>query len=205
MTEQITYLRSMINITKDVYEPAEDSYLMIGAALEEIDRSDRMLCILEIGTGSGIVSSVLMRHAPEHFYVSTDISPHAVACAKTNGLQVIRADLFAGLAGRFDLIIFNPPYLPTAPEERIDGWLDHAWNGGDDGRMVIDRFLLQAPAFLTDGGSVMLVVSSLTDIGKVRARMVSMGFSVREMASIRCYGEVLVGLHGRLSPIFHSI
>jgi len=202
MTGHLTYTGSQIKIARDVYEPAEDSYLLIDAARRVIDRSDRMLRILEIGTGSGIVSSVLMHQIPKHLYVATDISPHAVTCAKTNGVPVIRADMFTGLAGRFDLILFNPPYLPTAPDERVDGWLDYAWNGGDDGRMIIDRFLKQAPAFLADGGGILLVVSSLTDIERVCARMMSIGFMVREEASIECPGEKLVVLHGSLSPIF---
>jgi release factor glutamine methyltransferase len=197
MPEQLSYLDSRINLAKDVYEPAEDSYLMIEAALSEIGKSSRALRILEIGTGSGIVSSVLMRKEPGHDYVTTDISPHAVLCAKSNGLQVIRADLFAGLRGRFDLIIFNPPYLPTAPDERIDGWLDCAWNGGDDGRRTIDRFLQQAPAFLADGGSLLLLISSLTGIDEVCAHSASAGFTVHEAASICCPGELLVVLHGR--------
>ncbi len=193
--------------TEDVYEPAEDSYLMIDSAFEAIEqqnrisrvyRIDRILHILEIGTGSGIVSSVLMRRAPEHEYIATDISPHAVACAKRNGLQVIRADLFAGLSGRFDLIVFNSPYLPTAPDERIDGWLDYAWNGGADGRATINRFLEQAPHFLAERGSVLLLVSSLTNIEKVCERMKSVGFYVHEAASVRCPGERLVVLRGSL-------
>ncbi len=200
MPEQLSYLDSRINLAKDVYEPAEDSYLMIDTALSEIGKSSRAMRILEIGTGSGIVSTVLMQNMPEHEYITTDISPQAVLCAKTNGLQVIRADLFAGLRGRFDLIIFNPPYLPTVPDERIDGWLDLAWNGGDDGRRTIDRFLQQAPAFLADGGSLLLLISSLTGIEEVCARMTSTGFTVHEAASIRCPGELLVVLHGRWQP-----
>ena len=187
--------------TEDVYEPAEDSYLMIDSAFEAIEqqnRIDRILHILEIGTGSGIVSCVLMRRAPEHEYIATDISPHAVVCAKRNGLQVIRADLFAGLSGRFDLIIFNSPYLPTAPDERIDGWLDYAWNGGADGRATINRFIEQVPNFLAERGSVLLLVSSLTNIEKVCERMRSVGFDVHEKASIRCPGERLVVLRGSL-------
>ncbi len=197
MPEQLSYLDSRINLAKDVYEPAEDSYLMIDTALSEIGKSSRALRILEIGTGSGIVSSMLMQNMPDHEYIATDISPHAVLCAKTNGLQVIRADLFAGLRGLFDLIIFNPPYLPTAPDERIDGWLDLAWNGGDDGRRTIDRFLQQAPAFLADGGSLLLLISSLTGIEEVYAYSASAGFTMHEAASIRCPGELLVVLHGR--------
>jgi len=185
-----------IHLADAVYEPAEDSYLLIDAALNEIAGSNRRLRIIEIGTGSGIVTAAMMRDAPEHIYAATDISPHAVACAKVNRVPAIRADLFGGIKGRFDLIIFNAPYLPTTPAERVDGWLDRAWNGGDDGRAVINRFLEHAPAFLADRGSILLLLSSLTGIETVRERMASAGLLVREVASIRCPGERLVVLRG---------
>ncbi len=200
MPEQLSYGGCQINLAKDVYEPAEDSYLMVEAALAEIGKSSQAMRIIEIGTGSGIVSSVLMRNNPEHDYIATDISPLAVLCAKTNGLQVVRADLFAGLRGRFDLILFNSPYLPTAPEERVDGWLDHAWNGGKDGRTTINRFLQQLPAFLADGGVVLLLISSLTGIEEVCARGAAAGFVMNKAANVHCPGELLVVLHGMRQP-----
>jgi release factor glutamine methyltransferase len=191
-----------IHLAADVYEPAEDSYLLIDAARGEIAGSDRRLRIIEIGTGSGIVTAAMMRDAPEHRYAATDISPHAVACAKANRVPVVRADLFRGIRGRFDLIVFNSPYLPTAPDGRVDGWLDYAWNGGDNGRPVIDRFLGQASAFLADRGSILLLLSSLTGIETVRERMASVGLVVREVASTRCPGERLVVLRGSRPPSF---
>jgi len=191
MPEHSTHYGYQIHPADAVYEPAEDSYLLIDAALNEIVGSDRRLHIIEIGTGSGIVTAAMMRDAPEHRYAATDISPHAVACAKANRVPVVRADLFRGIRGRFDLIIFNSPYLPTAPDERVDGWLDYAWNGGDDGRAVINRFIGQAPAFLADRGSILLLLSSLTGIETVRERMAS--------ASLR---ERLVVLRGSRPPSF---
>ena len=188
-----------IHLADAVYEPAEDSHLLIDAALHEIAGSNRLLHIIEIGTGSGIVTAAMMQDAPEHRYAATDISPHAVACAKANRVPVVRADLFKGIRGRFDLIVFNSPYLPTTSAERVDGWLDYAWNGGADGRAVIDRFLGQAPAFLADRGSILLLLSSLTGIETVCERMASVGLVVHEVASIRCPGERLVVLHGSLS------
>jgi len=202
MLEHPTHHGYQIHLAADVYEPAEDSYLLIDAALNEIAGSNRRLRILEIGTGSGIVAAAMMRDAPEHIYAATDISPHAVACAKANRVPVIRADLFSGIRGGFDLIIFNSPYLPTAPAERVDGWLDYAWNGGADGRAVIDRFLGQTPAFLADRGSILLLLSSLTGIETVRERMGSVGLVVHEVASIRCPGERLVVLRGSRPPSF---
>ncbi|MEA1894028.1 MAG: HemK2/MTQ2 family protein methyltransferase [Euryarchaeota archaeon] len=194
-----------IHLADDVYEPAEDSYLLIDVALTEIARSDRRLHIIEIGTGSGIVTAAMMRDAPEHVYAATDISPHAVACAKANRVPVVRADLFSGIGGQFDLIIFNAPYLPTAPVERVYGWLDYAWNGGDDGRAVINRFLEHAPTFLADRGNILLLLSSLTGIETVRERMASAGLLVHEVASIRCPGERLVVLRGSHLPSFHDM
>jgi len=198
MPEHPTHHDHKIHLANAVYEPAEDSYLLIDAALNEIAGSKQRLRIIEIGTGSGIVTAAMMRDAPEHGYAATDISPHAVICARANRVPIVRADLFSGIKGRFDLIVFNPPYLPTAPAERVDGWLDYAWNGGDDGRAVIDRFLGQASAFLTDRGSILLLLSSLTGIETVRERMASAGLLVHEVASIRCPGEVLVVLRGSL-------
>jgi release factor glutamine methyltransferase len=196
MPEHSTHHGYQIHLTDAVYEPAEDSYLMIDAARGEIAGSDRRLHIIEIGTGSGIVTAAMMRDAPEHRYAATDISPHAVTCARANRVPVIRADLFKGIRGRFDLIIFNSPYLPTTPAERVNGWLDRAWMGGEDGRAVINRFLEHAPAFLADGGRVLLLLSSLTGIEAVRERMASVGLLVREVASVRCPGERLVVLRG---------
>ena len=196
MSEHSTHASYQIHLADAVYEPAEDSYLLIDAALNEIAGSNRRLRIIEIGTGSGIVTAAMMRDAPEHRYAATDISPHAVACAKANRVPVIRADLFSGIRGRFDLIIFNAPYLPTAPDERVDGWLDYAWNGGGDGRAVINRFLEQVSAFLADRGSILLLLSSLTGIETVRERMASAGLLVHEVASVRCPGERLVVLRG---------
>jgi len=194
MPEHPTHHDHKIHLADAIYEPAEDSYLLIDAALNEIARSKQRLRIIEIGTGSGIVTAAMMQDAPEHRYAATDISPHAVTCARANRVPVIRADLFSGIRGRFDLIIFNPPYLPTAPDERVDGWLDYAWNGGADGRAVINRFLEQAPAFLTDRGSILLLLSSLTGIEAVRERMAPAGLLVHEVASVRCPGERLVVL-----------
>ena len=202
MPEHQTHHGYQIHLADAVYEPAEDSYLLIDAALSEIAGSDRRLRIIEIGTGSGIVTAAMMRDAPEHRYAATDINPHAVTCARANRVPVVRADLFRGIRGRFDLIIFNPPYLPTTPAERVDGWLDRAWNGGADGRAVINRFLGQAPAFLADRGSILLLLSSLTGIETVRERMASAGLVVREVASIRCPGERLVVLRGSRPPSF---
>lgn len=133
----MTNCRQEADATPDqVYPPAEDSHLLLRAALREVRPTDR---VLEVGTGSGYVAASVLGRAAN--VVATDINPHAVECARARGLAAVRTDLFAGLSGPFDLVLFNPPYLPTLPEERIDDWLEYALDGGPTGRAVIERFV----------------------------------------------------------------
>ena len=106
--------------------------------------------VLEVGTGSGHIAASLAGRAA--LVVALDINPHAVRAARRRDVEVIRADLFAGVRGPFDLVLFNPPYLPTAPDERLDDWLEYALDGGPDGRRTIARFLDGLPAVLAPAG-----------------------------------------------------
>ncbi|MGB4756814.1 MAG: methylase, partial [Candidatus Methanoculleus thermohydrogenotrophicum] len=73
-------------------------------------------------------------------------------------------------------IIFNPPYLPTLPRERIDDWLEYALDGGPTGRAVIERFVTDAGRVLSPFGRILLLVSSLTDPDAVRELFSRQGF-----------------------------
>lgn len=154
-----------------VYPPAEDSFLLLRAALREVRERDR---VLEVGTGSGYVAAGLADRAAA--VVATDINPHAVRCARARGVEAVRTDLFSGLCGSFDLILFNPPYLPTMPEERIEDWLEYALDGGPTGRAVIERFIADLGRVLSPFGRVLLLVSSLTGPDEVRELFARRGF-----------------------------
>jgi release factor glutamine methyltransferase len=154
-----------------VYQPAEDSWLLAQAAKCEAQPFDR---ILEIGVGSGAVSE---QFSTTHFVVGTDINPHAVSLARTKGIHVIRTDLFSGLCTRFDLILFNPPYLPTKPEERIDDWLECALDGGEDGCETIERFFATAQSYLTDNGRALVLFSSLNYTKRVNEILQTYGWT----------------------------
>jgi len=170
----------------EVYPPAEDSSLLLRAALREVRGADR---VLEVGTGSGYVAAGLSGRAAA--VVVTDINPHAAACARARGLAAVRTDLFAGLSGPFDLILFNPPYLPTAPEERIDDWLEYALDGGPTGRVVIERFIADAGRVLAPFGRVLLLVSSLTGLDEVRDLFARAGFVSFVVDTEQLEGETL--------------
>ena len=144
-----------------VYKPEADTYLLLDAARAEVKAGDR---VLEIGTGSGLIAAEL---AKVTVVVATDINPHAVFCARKRGVDVVRSDLFCGIRSMFDLIVFNPPYLPTQPEEMVDDWLEHALNGGLNGRTVIQRFSEDIERVLAPGGRILLLISSLTGLPEV--------------------------------------
>ena len=174
--------------TDQIYFPSEDTFLLIKAALAEVQPTDR---VLEIGTGSGAVAKSVMDVAPNTLAV--EINPHAVAYAReVNGVKVIRGDLFEPVTGEFDLILFNAPYLPTSPEERGNDWLEYALDGGTTGREVVERFLTKAPAYLSTCGRILLLISSLTGMDETLKLCRSLGLIVLIVAEEKQEdGEIL--------------
>lgn len=172
-----------------VYPVEEDTLLLLETALAEVRAGDR---VLEVGTGSGhIAASLLGRVAG---VVAIDINPHAATTARSRGLEVIRTDLVAGVRGLFDLVLFNPPYLPTAPAERLDDWLEYALDGGPDGRNTIVRFLEELDGVLAPDGRALLLVSSLTGVDEVRALADGEGFAASVSGEATTEGERLLVL-----------
>jgi len=169
-----------------VYSPAEDTYLLLKAAQDEIRPGDR---VLEVGTGNGGIAIALGPAAS--LCIATDINPHAAAQALAQGVDVVRTDLCAGLYGPFDLVIFNPPYLPTQPEERLDDWLEYALDGGTDGRSVIRRFAADVRRVLAPSGRVLLLISSLTGLQEVSGIFLLKGFFVAIVHQQRVEDEIL--------------
>jgi release factor glutamine methyltransferase len=188
------YRDRQFELLDDVYDPGEDSFMLVDAAIGEVRKGDS---ILEIGTGSGIVSLFLKDIAN---VIAVDISPYACKNARLNGLDVIRTNMFSGICGRFDIVIFNPPYLPTSAEEKLKTWLNEAFDGGPTGRKAIDPFIDRVGYFLKPGGKVLMVISSITDIDAVSEKFVSAGFKVERIGCRKICFESLVVLKATLSP-----
>jgi len=169
-----------------VYPVREDTLLLLEAALAEADPSDR---VLELGTGSGYIARHLAGKVA--LIVATDVNPHACRAAAAPGLGVARADLTAGIRGQFDLVLFNAPYLPTEPGERLDDWLERALDGGETGREVIARLLPDLPRVLAPGGRFLLVISGLTGIPEVLSLLGNAGFRAEIAREERVEGERL--------------
>jgi release factor glutamine methyltransferase len=170
----------------EVYRPAEDTYLLLKAAMAEARGSDR---VLEVGCGSGLISRNLAPRVRE--VLATDINPFAVSMVREYGLPVIRADLFRGIKAKFDMVLFNPPYLPTSEEEKTAGWMNFALDGGECGRETIKRFFEDLGPHLTPGGRALILLSSLTGIAEVEKMAHELGFDVSEVAIEKHFFEQL--------------
>ena len=176
-----------------VYEPAEDTFLLLRAALREVGPAD---CVLEMGCGRGLISRELTSKARR--VIATDINPHALRMARKMGIWAVRADLFRGIGARFDLILFNPPYLPTEPQDKVDGWLNLAFDGGVSGRGTINPFLEDLRDHLAPGGRALLLVSTLSGLSEIEEKARSEGLEAMVVAREKYFFEELVVL--RLRP-----
>jgi HemK-related putative methylase len=118
--------------------------------------------VLDMGTGSGVCALFAARHARR--VVAVDINPAAVRCAGVNAqlnqlehkIEVRCGDLFAPVSGeRFDLILFNPPFVRGSPRDDRD----RAWRSTD----VAERFAAALSSHLKAGGSALVLLSSFGD------------------------------------------
>lgn len=189
-TKKVRDLSEQVLVLPDVYEPCDDTYLLMDAALNEVRPADS---VLEVGTGCGVIAKRVAERA--RCVITTDKNPRAVENARLNGVEAIMGDLFADLDSRFDLIIFNPPYLPSRSDLSRD-WQTQAWDGGPSGREVIVQFLSQVGNYLTQKGRVLLVISSITGYEEVTELMHAQFGIVKAIAERKFFFETLYVILG---------
>lgn len=164
-----------------VYEPQDDSWLLCEIAAQAgVVQGAR---VLDMCTGSGAVA-LAASSLGARAVVAYDISPLAVACARRNaaahGADVdVRRGSFADAAALepFDVILCNPPYVPS--EAVPDGEGPHrAWDGGQDGRVVLDPLCDAAHGLLAPGGTLMVVQSEYSDPARTEEMLRNRGMTV---------------------------
>lgn len=147
-----------------IYSPEEDSYLLesvLERQLSKMIKKNSNLTLLEIGVGSGIqLMAVSNSGVKKENILGVDINLEAVKHCKNLGFNCIKSDLFSSVNGKFDLIIFNPPYLPEEKNEPEDSKL--ITTGGKTGSEVINKFLIESKKHLAKDGKIFLLVSSLS-------------------------------------------
>ncbi|MGW1610593.1 HemK2/MTQ2 family protein methyltransferase [Streptomyces sp. NPDC002285] len=152
-----------------VYTPQEDTDLLVDALLDEPlpDGAD----VLDVGTGSGALAIEAARRGTR--VTAVDVSWRAVCTAQLNAwlarlhVRILHGNLFTPVRGQsFDLILANPPYVPAPDTGRAPQGAARAWDAGRDGRLVLDRICLEAPALLRPGGVLLVVHSTLSCPGR---------------------------------------
>lgn len=144
-----------------IYVPREDSFLL---QIEVMDYARGK--VLDVGTGSGIQALAAAACDGTIKVTAVDIDKEAIERCKrdfkNSKTRFIVSDLFSNVKGRFDTIIFNPPYLPDDRHKN-----DISVIGGRKGHETIERFLNQANSYLNENGIILLLFSSLTGREKI--------------------------------------
>jgi len=140
-----------------IYEPREDSHL-IKKYIKNYSKNKK---VLDIGTGSGILAKEARKYTKN--VTASDINKECLKNLK--GIKTIYSDLFEKIKGKFDLIIFNPPYLPLDKREDEESAL--STTGGIKGYETLERFLNELKFHLNKDGKALIVFSSLTKKRKV--------------------------------------
>jgi release factor glutamine methyltransferase len=190
------YHELAIELHPDVYEPAEDSFLLLEAL--DIRPNDS---VLELGTGSGLIALDCARRGAH--VICSDINPFAVRLTRRNiernrdflkgSIEVRQGNLFAipRNSELFDVIIFNPPYLPTTKKEKVGGWFDVATDGGRDGLDHTKRFIYGLKNRLSETGRGYFIFSSLSKRTTLEKSLKQGGFHFEICAKRLFEGEEL--------------
>lgn len=186
------YKEIALDVPEGVYCPREDSLLLAGV-IEGMDLGSRKC--LDMGCGSGLLGILMEKKGAE--VTAADISTEAVGVARKNaemngaGISFVASDLFEKIAGVFDLIVFNPPYLP------VDEYPHGSYTGGITGREIIERFLKEARAHLNTDGKILLVISSLTGEKGVIDFAQKQGYKIEIIERKKIDWEELIAVGGR--------
>lgn len=151
-------------VTPAVLDPRPDTETLVAAVLETM-RDRPPARILDLGTGSGCIVISLLHAFPEATATAVDLSPDALAVARTNAgnlgvaerLTLIQGSWFENVTGRYDLIVSNPPYIPNPAIESLDREVRNhdpilALAGGDDGYDAYKTIIGGLKSFLNPDG-----------------------------------------------------
>ena len=179
---------------KQVYEPSDDTFFLIDNLL--VNEND---LVLELGTGTGLVSIFASKKGKS--VVATDISPLALSCAKKNfdlnnvslKIDLREGSLFEPILESevFDVILFNPPYLPADPDEKQD-ILTSSWSAGKDGRMIINEFLNKCEEFLKYNGKILLIQSTLSNPNETKKIVKEKNMRIEKLAEKSFFYEKII-------------
>jgi release factor glutamine methyltransferase len=166
------------NVNKNVLVPRPETETLVDAALEFIDKlsgskklySGKNICALDICTGSGAIALSLLHERPSLEVYASDICKSALDVAKKNAkdtkldVKFIHSDLFKNIEQKFNLIITNPPYIPSDKistlEKEVQNEPHIALDGGKDGLQIIKKIIADAKKYLFSDGALFIEADS---------------------------------------------
>jgi release factor glutamine methyltransferase len=160
-----------LEVGPGVLVPRADTETLIEVALQRLADPMQRLRLLDIGVGSGCLILALLHHCPRAHGVGTDRSAVALACTRANAkrlgvegrLELIETDWAQGVAGPFDLVVANPPYIATAEIDGLQPEVSRyepraALDGGPDGLAAYRAILPGLPRLLAPRGLALLEI-----------------------------------------------
>ena len=149
----------------EIYQPAEDSYLFANFLKKYLSKN-KNISYLDMGAGSGILSETASKFLDKKNITPVDINPKSIKLLNKKGLKATKSNLFKEIRSKFDLITFNAPYLPQDKRESKSSQL--ATTGGAKGDEISIKFLKQAKKHLNKNGKILLLISSLTPMDRIK-------------------------------------
>ncbi|MFW9819717.1 MAG: HemK2/MTQ2 family protein methyltransferase [Candidatus Thorarchaeota archaeon] len=204
---------------KNVYAPSDDTYLMLDYFKSHINsqyfdgiKLSEVKNLLDMGTGTGLFAIFfqIIKNKYHNFnpkIYASDILDEAIKCAESNQIAnginhkiiFLNSNLFnsfpSQLRSSFNIIIFNPPYLPSSQlikreEKKI---IDYSWDGGIKGYDIIINFLNNAPSYLNlkKEHYIYCITSSRTNLKKLNREIIKLGYENEIVSKKRIFFEQL--------------
>ena len=182
---------------QDVYEPSDDTFLLLDAIQEELATTTAVVDIhLEIGCGSGVATALVQQLVRPHaISLVTDVNPKALHVAQQTAPSClpIQCDLLSAIRiPPVDLLVFNPPYVPTDDAEVGSDGIEASWAGGSRGRRVVDRVVLELARVLAHPhGVALLVTVDDNEPWELAERFAAVGLEMKPFLRRRARNEYL--------------
>lgn len=196
-------------VNEHVLVPRQDTELLVLEAEKQLrSSSGENLEVLDMCTGSGCIAISLKARNPQIQCIAADISEKALEMAKKNAEKMqseivfVHTDMFSNITGTFDMIVSNPPYIPTKVIESLEEEVRlydpfSALDGKEDGLYFYRILAKESPHFLKDGGWIYMEIGH-DQSASVEALLKEAGFEeIRTEKDLAGLDRVVCGVYNK--------